>query len=295
MNIWRTWFILFTILFGLGLLTGEPDVLTLISISTIIPTILIGIAAIVYRIFRFITSKIGVTLPKPKLSQKPQKSVETHTQEKTRRKKSYSAREQTELTIRYVSYEPKLNIEAIHRALAENKRRKAKIKVTSFRFPEKHYEIDLCNLTCSCPDFQERRGKYPTNNIRRLCKHLVRVLSYRIVTWEMWDFTDDFAVIEIGYTAKKKQGIYINRKTVKGYYETPHHVVEYVAMVKLEKKRPSVDFLYQITSKRTGVVRNGYAIYGIDSEIWYPENPFPRGTKSQMTREAKRIYAKLKS
>ena len=50
------------------------------------------------------------------------------------------------------------------------------IRVSSFENPHTFYEVDLKNLTCSCPDFAKTRNRFPTTDIRRLCKHLVRAV-----------------------------------------------------------------------------------------------------------------------
>ena len=36
----------------------------------------------------------------------------------------------------------------------------------------KRYDVNLESLSCTCPDFVERRSQFPTDSFRRLCKHI---------------------------------------------------------------------------------------------------------------------------
>lgn len=38
--------------------------------------------------------------------------------------------------------------------------------------PGQTYQVNVAQLTCTCPDFQKRRSKYPTGDVRRVCKHI---------------------------------------------------------------------------------------------------------------------------
>ena len=40
----------------------------------------------------------------------------------------------------------------------------------------REYRLNLRRLTCTCSHFKRRRGFYPTNDIRRLCRHLRKAL-----------------------------------------------------------------------------------------------------------------------
>jgi len=47
-------------------------------------------------------------------------------------------------------------------------------KINSFSEPDKSYEVNATLITCTCPNFEEERQKFPLNDPRRLCKHLVK-------------------------------------------------------------------------------------------------------------------------
>ncbi|MEG6549580.1 hypothetical protein V6C53_04990 [Desulfocurvibacter africanus] len=51
------------------------------------------------------------------------------------------------------------------------------MRISSLSDPTKSYRCNLSTLTCSCPDFQERRRKMPLSSPRRLCKHLVHAMA----------------------------------------------------------------------------------------------------------------------
>lgn len=50
------------------------------------------------------------------------------------------------------------------------------VEVMSFTDPGTFYSVDTERLTCTCPDFHLYRKEYYTNDPRRLCKHLIRIL-----------------------------------------------------------------------------------------------------------------------
>ena len=53
---------------------------------------------------------------------------------------------------------------------------RATVRVSSFQSPHTFYDVDLKSLKCTCPDFAKTRNRFPTTDIRRLCKHLVRAI-----------------------------------------------------------------------------------------------------------------------
>ena len=40
-----------------------------------------------------------------------------------------------------------------------------------------YYTVDPTNLSCTCPDFTERRADFPRSDPRRLCKHLMKQID----------------------------------------------------------------------------------------------------------------------
>ncbi len=51
------------------------------------------------------------------------------------------------------------------------------MSVESFTEPNKYYSVDIKKLTCTCREFEEVRRSYPTEDLRRFCKHLVTTLA----------------------------------------------------------------------------------------------------------------------
>lgn len=54
--------------------------------------------------------------------------------------------------------------------------------VKSRSTPGLRYQVDTAQVTCTCPDFVERRTTFATNDLRRLCKHLARAMS-PLIDW----------------------------------------------------------------------------------------------------------------
>lgn len=51
-------------------------------------------------------------------------------------------------------------------------------KASHYSEPEKVYQVNLFNKTCSCPDFRSRANKFSENDIRTTCKHILDKLKY---------------------------------------------------------------------------------------------------------------------
>ena len=51
-----------------------------------------------------------------------------------------------------------------------------KYEIKSFSNPNINYSVDPAKVTCTCENF-DRRGHYPTDDPRRLCKHLIAVYA----------------------------------------------------------------------------------------------------------------------
>ena len=49
------------------------------------------------------------------------------------------------------------------------------LNIKSFTGNEE-YKIDVLEITCTCPDFSDRRSGFNRDDPRRLCKHLIRAL-----------------------------------------------------------------------------------------------------------------------
>ena len=52
-----------------------------------------------------------------------------------------------------------------------------KISIPSSRVKGVSYEVSVQKMSCTCRDWKFRRAKYNQNDIRRICKHLLVVLS----------------------------------------------------------------------------------------------------------------------
>ncbi len=62
------------------------------------------------------------------------------------------------------------------------------------------YITDAKNLTCSCPDWKEKRYQYTTNDPRRLCKHLIQKLDENNLVQEVFKYKDNI----LFYKSKNK-------------------------------------------------------------------------------------------
>lgn len=60
--------------------------------------------------------------------------------------------------------------------LFEPRENENKTIIVSFSDPDIHYQVDIEKLTCTCLNFLEDRSEYPTDDPRRLCKHLIKAL-----------------------------------------------------------------------------------------------------------------------
>jgi len=50
------------------------------------------------------------------------------------------------------------------------------VPVKSFGRNKKKYDVDLTQQTCTCPDFIDVRSSYGSGDVRKFCKHLVKVI-----------------------------------------------------------------------------------------------------------------------
>lgn len=77
------------------------------------------------------------------------------------------------------------------------------ITIESFSDKGHYYDVNLHKLTCSCPDFKNIRQIYDINNTRRLCKHLIKVMSdnLKLLNYSLLDKAI-FNCIENGYSIK---------------------------------------------------------------------------------------------
>lgn len=55
------------------------------------------------------------------------------------------------------------------------------------------YNTKITSQTCSCPDWIETRKKYPFNDPRRLCKHLINALDIDNLPSELFKFKEDLS------------------------------------------------------------------------------------------------------
>ena len=54
---------------------------------------------------------------------------------------------------------------------------KSKIQITSLTDAREIYTVSLIDFDCNCPDFYKNRSCFERNDIRRLCKHLIKALE----------------------------------------------------------------------------------------------------------------------
>lgn len=66
---------------------------------------------------------------------------------------------------------------SVQPVITTNQDLKSRISIESFTEPNKYYSVDINKLTCTCPDFKETCFSYPIEDLRRLCKHLVKTLA----------------------------------------------------------------------------------------------------------------------
>lgn len=76
---------------------------------------------------------------------------------------SYSGRKLAGLPIRKYGFELQGNPKSLDH----------QIDVLSFRDSKTVYSVNLHRLTCTCPDFDERRSSLSQSDPSRMCKHLV--------------------------------------------------------------------------------------------------------------------------
>ena len=51
-------------------------------------------------------------------------------------------------------------------------------KASHYSEPDKVYQVNLFNKTCTCPDFSSRANKFSKDDVRAVCKHIVDKLKY---------------------------------------------------------------------------------------------------------------------
>jgi hypothetical protein len=54
---------------------------------------------------------------------------------------------------------------------------KKKLSINSFSNQDEWYKINLNNLSCTCPDWQDLRKEYPHDSLNRCCKHIIKSLA----------------------------------------------------------------------------------------------------------------------
>ena len=87
-------------------------------------------------------------------------------------------------------------------------------RVESYSVSNTAYHVDLVALSCTCPDFTKRRTQFLGRDVRRVCKHLLRVLDHE----HALDHIDEIAraIVDSGCS---KQHIY------RGLVDSNHSVV----------------------------------------------------------------------
>jgi hypothetical protein len=51
-------------------------------------------------------------------------------------------------------------------------------KGTHYSEPDMAYQVNLFKLTCTCPDYDARKNRFPKEDLRLACKHILDKLKY---------------------------------------------------------------------------------------------------------------------
>lgn len=112
----------------------------------------------------------------------------------------------------------------------QNRLDRSLARVQSMSDDEREYECSTDQLSCTCPDFSERRQDYPKDDARRLCKHLVQLLDK---TTLREDFRQDSAVLQACRNRRRGFPLYSQRVAMtagKATYQLfwPQHETEWI-------------------------------------------------------------------
>ena len=76
-------------------------------------------------------------------------------------------------------------------------------RVESYSVSNTAYHVDLVALSCTCPDFTKRHTQFPGRDVRRVCKHLLRVLDHE----HALDHIDEIARVIVDSDARSTTSI----------------------------------------------------------------------------------------